>query len=273
MPELPEVETIVNRLSSKLRGLEVSSFNVLFAGILRCDEKCLERLEGKKIIRVRRRGKLVIFDFENGFSLLFHLKMTGQLILSHPDEPRDRHTHFIITFRNCSQELRFRNVRKFGFVCCLQSSEIEDFFELGAEPLSINFSLFKGLFEGRRARLKSLLTNQGFIAGIGNIYADEILFEAQLHPLLAASSLDEEELRKLWRSTRKVLRKAIQHRGSSIRDYRDADGEQGDFQSYHKVYGKESSLCPRCGGKIERLRLGGRSSYYCPSCQMRKGKN
>jgi len=273
MPELPEVETIVQNLSSKIRGAEVSSFRLFFPGLIRNKKKkILEKLRGRKIINIRRRGKLILIDFDNDLTLLVHLKMTGQFVFYPSHESVDKHTHFILSFKGQKQEVRFRDVRKFGFIQCLLTSEALKLINLGPEPLEISFSSFQNLFKGRQACLKSLILNQNFIAGIGNIYANEILFEAKLHPINSVSLLKEEELKRLWKAMRLVLKRALKHRGSSIRDFKDAEGRVGSFQNFHQVYGKESLPCPHCGARIERLRIGGRSSFFCPQCQREKSK-
>jgi len=277
MPELPEVETIVRNLSPKLKRLEISSVRLLYPPILR--NKCLSfinELKGRKVVGVRRRGKMLLIDFERNLSLLFHFKMTGQFLFYHREEPLDKHTHFILSFKGQNKELRFRDVRKFGFISCMRTfdaSYADELRTLGPEPLEINFLFFKRLFHGRKARLKSLLINQNFIAGIGNIYADEILFQAKLHPLTPASHLGDEDLKRLLKAMRDVLKNAIAHKGSSIRDFTNAEGRKGNFQSYHQVYGRQSLSCLICGEKIERLRLGGRSSFFCPRCQNEKKWN
>jgi formamidopyrimidine-DNA glycosylase len=212
-------------------------------------------------------------DFNNGMTLVFHLKMTGQFLISLSHEPQDKHTHFTLAFRNQMEELRFRDVRKFGSLLCFQTPQTLKFDGLGPEPLEISFPRFRSLFQGRKARLKGLLLNQNFIAGIGNIYADEILFEAKLHPLTSVSVLEEEDYMELWEAMRLVLRRALKHKGTSIRDFKDAEGREGDFQNYLQVYGRESLPCLRCGEIIERLRLNGRSSHFCPRCQKEKRGN
>lgn len=274
MPELPEVETTVRSLRPRLSGLEMSSFRLLFPPILRNKNRnVLRELRGRKIRSLARRGKMILIHCEKNLTLIFHLKMTGQLLSYPKKEPVDKHTHFILTFKGKNRELRFRDARKFGFVSCVQSPEVLDCPELkslGPEPLELSFQNFLNLFQDRKARLKSLLLNQNFIAGIGNIYADEILFEAKLHPLSSASALHKEDIRRLWKATRHVLKKAIAARGSTIRDYRNGEGEVGSFQNFLKVYGRKSLPCRRCGGKIERLRLGQRSTFFCPCCQRKK---
>jgi formamidopyrimidine-DNA glycosylase len=271
MPELPEVETIIRDLSPKLQGLKVSSFKILFPGVFRsADQKILEKLKGKKVIRLRRRGKWILIDFDNNLSLLCHLKMTGQFLFCPSSGPVDKHTHFILSFKDSRYELRFRDVRKFGSISCHPTPEVLKFPHLGPDPLLVSFSRLQKLFQGRRGRLKNMLLNQGFIAGIGNIYADEILFEAKLHPLTPVFMLEEKELLRLWEAMRFILRKAVEYRGTSIRNFRDAEGREGNFKNRLRVYGKESLSCSRCGKRIERLRLGGRSSFFCPQCQKKK---
>jgi len=274
MPELPEVETIVQDLSSKLKGLEISSVRIMHPPVLRNKElSLLHDLKGRKIVGVRRRGKMLLIDFERNLSLIIHLKMTGQLLFYSTEEPWDKHTHFILSFKDENNELRFRDVRKFGFISCLRTLDVpcaDELKNLGPEPLEIDFLLLKKLFLGRKARLKSLLLNQNFIAGIGNIYADEILFQARLHPLTPATLLGDDDLKRLLKAMRDVLRKAIKHKGSSIRTFTNAEGKRGEFQNYHQVYGRESLSCFFCGEKIMRLRLAGRSSFFCPRCQKEK---
>jgi formamidopyrimidine-DNA glycosylase len=271
MPELPEVETLIRSLSPRLKGFEVRGFKIFRRGVLRNEDlSLLHKLKGQKIVYIRRRGKMILIDCEGNLSLIIHLKMTGQLIFYSKDEPLDKHTHFVLFFKGQSQELRFRDVRKFGFISCRRTSDLDSAAELrqlGPEPLEVDFPSFCRLFQGRTARLKSLLLNQSFLAGIGNIYSDEILFEAKVHPLAPASCLGEKELKLLWRAIRSVLERAIRYRGSTIRDFTDAEGHKGGFQNRHQVYGRESLPCFVCQASIMRFRLGGRSSFFCPECQ------
>ena len=274
MPELPEVETVRRSLDASLRGRVISSGDVFWPRLLRNRSPYgLEGLTGKKILRVRRRGKMILVDCEEDCSLLFHLKMTGRILICLQSLPRDKHTHFILRFKDRAQELRFHDVRKFGFVACLGGGgayPVPELAGLGPEPLEIGRDGFSALIGRRNGRLKSLLLNQKVIAGIGNIYADEILFRSRLHPETRPSALTKDDLRRLWRAMRSILRSAIERRGSSIRDYTDPDGEAGDFQRFHKVYGREGEPCRRCGKEIRRVRVGGRSTFFCPSCQRQK---
>lgn len=273
MPELPEVETIVRGLSPHLSQLKIKGVKLLYPPLLRGENKShFERLKGKKILGIRRRGKLILIDFKSGISLLFHLKMTGQLLLVSKSEPLDKHVHFILSFICRDFELRFRDARKFGFLSFFirEAEEPQELKCLGPEPLEVSFSQFLKIFSEHRARLRNLLLNQTVLAGIGNIYANEILFQAGIHPLTLSHSLEKNELWRLWMAMREILKKAIASQGSSIRDYRDPDGSQGNFQSFHKVYGKDGEPCSVCGERIIRLRIGGRSAFLCPRCQRKK---
>lgn len=274
MPELPEVETIVAGLRPKLTGLVIQDIQVFLPSLLRKDGTFrLHRIRGKRVEAVRRRGKMILVECQDRLYLIFHLKMTGRLLWTPRQTPRDEHTHLVVYFRGRTHELRFRDVRKFGYMRCLEASdplECRELRSLGPEPLDLDLESFVHLFQGRKGRLKSLLLNQTFLAGIGNIYADEMLFEAGLHPLTPAVSLTRKQKEKLWTAMRHVLRRAIAAGGSSIRDFQDADGAEGLFQQEHRVYGRASLPCLRCGAKIGRLKIGGRTSSFCPRCQPKR---
>ena len=273
MPELPEVETIVRGLKPYLEGTVMGAFRLLFSPLLRrASGVALTAFEGQKVTTVERRGKMILVRCEGGRALAFHLKMTGQMLLERPDVPVDKHVRLIIPLAGRDRELRFRDVRKFGFLCCFDPSGLSPIPELdalGPEPLEIDFQSFARLFQARRGRIKGLLLDQGILAGIGNIYADEILFRARIHPLTPASSLEERELKALWTSIRATLKLAISRKGSSIRDYKDPDGNPGDFQEFHKVYGREGEKCPRCHKAVGRIKVSGRSTFFCPGCQQK----
>jgi formamidopyrimidine-DNA glycosylase len=271
MPELPEVETIVRGLASRLEGAEIGRTRLLFPPLLRRpSDRGLAVLEGMRILGVRRRGKMILISCEGGWTLVFHLKMTGQLLLAGSAVPVDKYTRLVIPLAGRGLELRFRDIRKFGFLCRLgpgPACSAPELDGLGPEPLETGRAAFAGRFRGRTGRIKSLLLDQKVIAGIGNIYADEILFRARVHPLTSAAALGDEELGTLWSSVRAVLRKAIDRKGSTIRDFTDPDGEPGDFQYLHKVYGREGKTCRACGTSVRRIRVGGRSTFFCPNCQ------
>ena len=277
MPELPEVETIVRSLAPAIRGRRIERAELLFEPLLRRPAQGgLAVLAGKRVRRVRRRGKMALIECEGGTSLVFHLKMTGQLLLAAKGaEAPDKHTRLVVKFRDGGPELRFRDIRKFGFLLCL-SGEPEgacpEISGLGPEPLDIALTHFRRILNKRKGRIKSLLLNQTIIAGIGNIYADEILFDAGIHPETPATALSAKDLGRLWGSMRKILARAIEAKGSSLRDYVDADGRSGGFQFFHRVYDREGEPCAACGRPVERIVVGGRGTYFCPSCQRRKGR-
>jgi formamidopyrimidine-DNA glycosylase len=271
VPELPEVETIRRGLARRITGRRISGCRLLGAHLLQgCRPEDLRRLRGRRVLELGRRGKYLIVTLEEGMSLVFHLKMTGQFLLADAGRPPDRHTHFILGFSRWSQDLRFRDARKFGRLRLVRrgaSTRDDPFLDLGPEPLEIGLDAFARLIRGRKGRLKSLLLNQNFLAGIGNIYADEILFEAGLHPLTSARRLSPARVRRLWLAVRRVLGRAVARGGSSIRDYVDAEGRAGHFQLEHKVYGRDSLPCRRCGRPVRRMVIGGRSAHFCPGCQ------
>ena len=242
MPELPEVETIRLQLSGKIVG---------------------KKLNGKKISGLRRRGKLLIIDFSDGSSLIIHLKLTGQLIFN--GKP-SCFTRKVFNFDDDSR-LIFNDVRKFGWWREYKNTKtIEKNF--GPEALTISLAKFGNLLgRHKNAKIKPLLMDQKFIAGIGNIYSDEILFAAKVQPLRLVRTLTGEEIEKIHRNIKKILEKAIKRRGSSVENYLDACGNKGSYVPYLKVYQREGKRCRRCGATIKRIKMGGRSAHFCPACQ------
>jgi len=273
MPELPEVETIARSLEPRLKGRRIAGIDLVFRPLLRRGgRKGLEALCGRRVLGVRRRGKMLLVEIEDGRTLVFHLKMTGQFLFAGQGTPRDKHTRLVVRFADGRDELRFRDVRKFGFLLCVEGDPEASCGELaclGPEPLEVGLEEFRGILEGRRCRVKSLLLDQTSIAGVGNIYADETLFEARIHPETAASSLSPGAVERLYRSMRKILAAAVEAGGSTLTDegYTDADGNPGDFQFAHKVYDRAGEPCLVCGTPIKMKRVGGRSSHFCPRCQ------
>ena len=222
-----------------------------------------KKLDGKKIVGVRRRAKILIIDFGDGSSLTFHLKLTGQLIFN--GEP-SKHTRHIFKFDDGSC-LIFNDVRKFGWWKYVKDTKtIEQGF--GSEALKINLTELSNLLKKRpNAKIKPLLMDQKIIAGIGNIYSDEILFAARVQPLRRVKTLTPEEIRLIWMNIGKILKSAIKNRGTSENTYLDAMGKKGDYLKYLKVYRKEGQKCPRCGGVVKRIKIGSRSAHFCPKCQ------
>jgi formamidopyrimidine-DNA glycosylase len=274
MPELPEVETVARSLRPWIVGREIAGVRLLDRKLLRRTCGCrLADLEGRTIETIRRRGKMILVDCGGGIGLVFHLKMTGQMLVVGPEEPLDKHVRLIVRFRDGRNELRFRDVRRFGFMLCLAGGEAGSCPEvaaLGPEPFDVSPESFAALFAGRTGKIKSLLLNQTIVAGIGNIYADEILFDARIHPETPASSLRRADLDRLHASMLRVLGKAVEAGGSTLRDYVDADGRAGEFQFDHKVYDREGEPCSGCAGRVKRIVVGGRGTYFCPRCQRKR---
>jgi formamidopyrimidine-DNA glycosylase len=275
MPELPEVETIARSLEPRVKGRAIAGIDLLYRPLLRTGgRKALEDLRGRPVLRVRRRGKMLLVECEGGRTLVFHLKMTGQFLFAAEGAPRDKHVRLVVRFEDGRDEVRFRDVRKFGFLLCLEGEPERACGELaclGPEPLEVGLPEFRAILRGRHGRLKSLILNQTRIAGVGNIYADETLFEARLHPETPASSLKADAVERLYLSMRKILAAAIAAGGSTLSDegYRDAGGNAGGFQFAHKVYGRTGEPCLACGTPIVRTVVGGRSTHFCPRCQPR----
>lgn len=276
MPELPEVETVVERLRPHLEGRRILEARLHQPLILRGDRALFERkLPGARVERLERRGKFIVIHLdavENpgaGWCLIVHLGMTGQLLCCRREQPREKHTH--VTFRlDSGTELRLRDPRRFGRVEIIPAERLEAYFaHLGPEPLVVPWGDFAARFAGRRASIKSLLLNQSRLRGLGNIYSDEALFAARIHPATPAGRLDAGALRRLYAAIQRVLRAAIAAEGTSFSDYITPDGRLGRFQYRLRVYGREGEPCPRCGTRIKRLVLTGRSSHFCPRCQPR----
>jgi formamidopyrimidine-DNA glycosylase len=293
MPELPEVETIRKDLERKLPSKAIKDIEVKKEKMVKgaSPAELKSKLKSKSIKSLRRNGKLLIFEFSEDLFLLIHLKMSGQLIYKDKEEmiagghslneygsvteaiggaPPNKYTHVTFEFRDGSF-LYFNDMRQFGYVKLADKKEVEDIErEQGADPLSDRFTAedLREAAQRRKIAIKQILMDQSVVAGIGNIYADEILFEAGVKPDRPANELQEQEAREIVRAARKILKKAIRHRGTTFSDYTDARGNKGNYSSCLKVYGKkEGEECPGCGGKLKLIKINNRSTRYCPKCQ------
>lgn len=307
MPELPEVETVVRELHKKLKGRAIESVDVfapkvvsigpgtvsnIRTGNQKSVDQFISNLKGQKILSVKRRAKLLIFDFSGPLSMLVHLKMTGQFIfedvslrkktegkyrllnkLHAPlEQLPSKHTHVVFHFTDKST-LYFNDVRKFGYLKIVSDMEIEEVKELkgyGPEPLlkEFTYKVFESIVIKRpKGKIKLVLMDSSLIAGIGNIYSDEILYHAKVHPLRTVSSLSEKELKNIYKHIKPVLEKGIKAKGSSVGDFVRTDGTWGQMGKYHFVYGRKGLACKRCSTKIESVKLGGRTGSFCPNCQ------
>lgn len=273
MPELPEVETVVRGLQRVLPGRRLLSVRLGKTDFID-DPVALEReLPGAQIKGVRRHGKFVVLELEAADSehrrlaLLVHLGMTGQLVTCASEVPPRPHTHAFFALDD-GRELRYTDIRRFGRMRVVANGEQAAVLgELGLDPLEASEAQFAAALQARRAHVKALLLDQRVLRGMGNIYTDESLWRAKIHPRRLGANLSRAELRRLYRAMEEVLNEAIRLRGSSVSDYVDSDGERGEFQLKHRVYQREGEKCFRCRTRIRRIIVAGRSSYFCPRCQ------
>lgn len=285
MPELPEVETVVRGLAQTVVGDTIES---VWLGSkpepLKSPALVIERtLRHARIAAVRRMGKHIVIELDRARArrpkvrrgtsksspkkdtaqFIVHLGMTGQLLVSKPDQAVEKHTHLVAQLAS-GRELRFVDPRRFGRLAVHTRNGFET---AGVEPLDVGFEIFANLFRGRKTPIKSALLNQKLLRGVGNIYADESLFRAGVRPRRRAASLSRDQLRRLYDSIQQVLNQAIAAGGSSVSDYVNAQGEPGFFQFEHRVYGREGEPCLVCSTPVKRVVIAGRSSHYCPRCQ------
>jgi formamidopyrimidine-DNA glycosylase len=273
MPELPEVETIRRQLEPAIVGRVIEAVEVLDERWTRpvAPGEVVRVLRGRRIEAVERRGKYLLLRLDAGLTLAMHLRMTGNLLLSEPGvEPR--HLRASIALDDGAR-LLFTDARRFGHALVLEDDRLDDHFaaRLGVEPLSgaLTAEELCRLAAGRRAPLKSFLLDQSGVSGIGNIYADEALHRAALHPLSPAGSMRPEDCERLREAIVVTLEAGLRTGGASVDDYRDARGERGAMQDEFLVHAREGEPCPRCGAEIRRIVVSGRSTYFCSSCQRR----
>lgn len=273
MPELPEVETVVRGLQCVLPGRRIVEVRLGKTDFIEDPVALGQHLPGQKIARVRRTGKFIVFDLtgttENAqeYTLLIHLGMTGQIVTCLPAAPVVPHTHVFFALDD-GHEMRYTDIRRFGQMRILTAeTQASALGKLGLDPLEATEAEFVAKLRGRRSRIKALLLDQHVLRGMGNIYTDESLFRARIHPKRIAANLSSEELHKLHRAVRDVLTEAIELRGSSVSDYVDAEGQKGEFQLRHRVYQRDGKKCFRCKALIRRTIVAGRSSHFCPKCQ------
>lgn len=276
MPELPEVETIVRGLRTVLPGHTIVAVRLGKTDFIEDPAALAELLPGRRIESLERLGKFIRLHLsasdaakspERQIDLVIHLGMTGWLGVRRPDDPVAPHTHVFFELED-GRELRYTDIRRFGQMLVVAGDQIAAFSDrLGHEPLEISASEFDRRLGGRHARIKALLLDQRVFRGIGNIYADESLWQARIHPARIAARLNSKELNRLRKAIQRVLLHAIADRGSSISNFVDAEGQPGEYQQRHRAYGREGKPCFRCGAKIQRAIVAGRSSYFCPRCQ------
>ncbi|MDD4358592.1 MAG: bifunctional DNA-formamidopyrimidine glycosylase/DNA-(apurinic or apyrimidinic site) lyase [Candidatus Pacebacteria bacterium] len=289
MPELPEVQTIVNELNEKVKEKIIEDAWTDKENLIRnvSFTKFKKKITGKKIIEAKRRAKYIIIELSEGYVLLVHLKMTGHFLLGKWEIENnkvkaivegpikeDKYNDYIhiIFYLNTGEELAFSDLRQFGRIELYTKEEFANLKEinnLGIEPLGEEFTLkrFENIVKSSKTNIKKLLMDQEKIAGIGNIYASEILFQAKVNPKRNTSTLEDNEIKNIHNSIFAILNKALELKGDSMSDYRRTGGEKGDYQNYAKVYEKKGQKCPDCEGIIEYAKINQRGTYYCPKCQ------
>ncbi len=265
MPELPEVQTVVDTLRPAILGKTITKTLLVRSDVLQpLGFDLPANLIGRRFLEVSRRGKKIVFRLDNQNRFYIHLGMTGRLTLQSPTKDFPKHTHLTIDLG--TQQIAFHDPRRFGGIWWL-GTDISPDENLGPEPLTIRpAELARRLAKTSRA-IKSALLDQSVIAGLGNIYVDESLFRSGIHPLVPADKLSLKQISLLNRAIKTTLRAALRHRGSSLRDYFDANGDPGGFKKMHAVYDRAGEKCRKCRTPIERIVLGGRSTHFCPRCQ------
>ena len=282
MPELPEVETIRRGLQRKIKNKQIKEIVVNVDKILKKPYlgEFITKLKGKKVKKVDRRGKYIIINLDSKEKLIIHLGMTGLLIYPYNENSKEieegeikaKHNHLIFTFTDDTQ-LVFNDVRRFGKIFLVSNlDEVESITKLGVEPLDNYFTeevFIQILSKKKKSKIKPFLMDQKFITGLGNIYANEVLYRSNIHPLRLIFSLNKEEIKSLHQQIKLVLSEAIELRGSTVADeaYRDSDGKKGEFIKKLQVYDRKGEPCIKCGSPIEVIRINGRSSFICPQCQ------
>ena len=276
MPELPEVETVAQGLRRRALGRRIVAVEVRHSGVIGGSaEEFASTLEGRKLAKVSRWGKAIAVELaaEDGSAprfLLVRLGMTGQLTVTPHDAPIESHTHVFLTLDDGREELRFRDVRRFGRLRCLSQSDLEKVLgALGPDAQLVSEAQFLVAMRGHKGAIKSWLMNQSLVAGLGNIYADEALFEARIHPLSQPGRVSAGKAHHLYKAVRNVLDRAVRLGGTTFSDYIDIEGRPGAFLEKLKVYQHTGEPCRRCGYAIWRIVIGGRSSHFCPRCQPR----
>jgi formamidopyrimidine-DNA glycosylase len=275
MPELPEVETVRRRLAPLLEGRRFERVEIVDPRLTRpLDPADVAReLEGELVAAVERRGKYLILRFDSRRALLVHLRMTGSMLHGDGAAGNDPHRRARVELDD-GAVLAYRDVRRFGTWLLLEPSELDAYLDarVGREPLAEAYRArdLAAKLAGRRIPVKAALLDQRTVAGVGNIYADEALWRARIHPLSSADELSIDEVKALHRGVRRALEQGIARQGSTLRDYRLPDGGSGGMQHEFKVYGRAGEPCDRCGTPIDKIRVAGRGTWYCPSCQRQK---
>jgi formamidopyrimidine-DNA glycosylase len=266
MPELPEVQTVVTTLAPRVTRRRIRKVVHMRGDMVTAPAgfDFAQAITGRTIRDVSRRGKRIIFALDDANTFFIHLGMTGRLMVEKKDAPLAIHTHLILDLGD-GHQLRFRDPRRFGEIRWLGCESCDE--RMGPEPLTMRPSQLAAKLAKTTRAIKNALMDQNVVAGLGNIYVDESLHDSRIHPLTLADELTTMQVSALTKSIKRVLKRAITHRGSTLRDYADADGNAGRFQRLHRVYDRKGKPCWRCKTPIERIVVGGRSTHFCPRCQ------
>jgi len=272
MPELPEVESIKRTLAKNILGKKITDVEIIWppAAVSLPADDFAGLVMNREIESIKRRGKYLLINLSNGITMIIHFRMTGRLIYYADRHPRDKHTH--VVFSLTTGELHYSDIRKFGRIQLFPTSDLKEaacLAKLGPEPLEegFGFDQFGKNLSKKKSSIKAALLDQTVVAGLGNIYADEALFRAGIQPGRGTSSLKVSEIIRLYGAVREILTAGIEARGTSFRDYRDADGNRGAFQDSLMVYGRGGKACKHCGQKLERQKIAGRTTVFCQNCQ------
>ena len=279
MPELPEVETVKEVLKTKIKGLLIEDVELYYEKMIKnvSAEEFKDRVKGQRIQDILRRGKYLIFQLED-YNLLSHLRMEGKFSYEVSGSPKRSHVHAIFKFNN-GNELWYEDVRKFGtfhlYEKKINLEETPPFKVLGVEPFSDEFTsnYMKAKLENKKKPIKSLLLDQSVVCGLGNIYVDEVLFRAKVHPLTQSSKLTEKEIEDVVKYTVEVLKHAIKLKGTTIRTFSSQHGVSGSFQNELRVHQRKDEACIECSTVIEKIKVGGRGTYFCRKCQVLKNED
>ena len=272
MPELPEVETVKESLKRRLLGRKIRKVHVIYNNIIAYPkvEEFIKEIEDQTVNDIHRRGKFILFELDD-YYLLSHLRMEGKYFFKKKKDDILKHEHIIFELDN-DEELRYMDTRKFGRMYLINKEDINKIGplkKLGLEPWNDNLTIdyLLSIYKNKKLPIKSVLLDQSIIVGIGNIYADEILFLCKINPLKKSNDITEKEAFNIIKNTKKVLESAIEKGGTTIRTYSSVDGIHGLFQEELLVHGKDKEKCPICNSDILKIKVGGRGTYYCPNCQ------
>lgn len=275
MPEMPEVETVRKGLIDQVKNKKITHVEIRYQNLITGDvSEFIETVTGAQISDIGRRAKFLLIHLDNGYTIISHLRMEGKYRVSDDRNAIDKHSHAIFTLED-GRMLIYNDVRKFGRMQLWPTNQLDNnksLLKLGPEPLSKSFTFdnIKPRIIKHRKDIKTVLLDQSVMSGLGNIYVDEVLWQAKIHPETPANHLTDEDIKTIINCSNAEIRTAIESGGSTVRSYLDANGHKGTMQDLLKVYGKEKTPCPRCGTEIVKIKVGGRGTHFCPNCQVIK---